>query len=712
MSQYKTNANSAFIEFSRISGPFAMLIGVTALAGWAFEIPMFKSIDSHWISMAVNTAFSFILLGVSLSLTHWQSVFHQPNKLTQSIAYGCIFVALLLGMGNLLEYIFGWQINMHELLFKAPKDAVGTLAPNRMALTTAINFVLLGLSLLFLNHRNPKFTLPMQYLALTSGFIGFLTLTAYLYGIPPRFDGLAFYTQMAANTAFSFVLLSLGVLFAKPDVGLMEIVTSKNAGGMIIRRLLPAIFIITLVSGWLVLGGAQVGFYNISFGISLLILSIIVIFVCLVFSISETIHRLEKQKEEVRQELRESDTQLRHQLDFTKTITANLGEGLYALDVAGNFTFLNPPGEQLLGWSEADILGKSMHDLIHHQLANGTPTTPEACPILNTMQSGQLYRAFEDVFIQKNGYPIPVSYTATPIVSEGRIAGCLCIFQDITERKSMENQLIQSQKMESIGFLAAGIAHEINNPVGFVMSNLRTLEKYVARFKNAIEAYDALLRSSLESESTPDSENVLAQIQEIEKKNKLAFILNDTGNLLQESLDGVERVKEIVQGLKSFSRVDEGQIQEANINECIETTLKVVWNELKYTTQVHKQLGELPLIRCYPGQLNQVFMNLLVNAAQAIPKQGDITIETSITETHVVICITDTGEGIPPESLTNIFTPFYTTKPVGKGTGLGLSISYNIIQKHQGTIEVESKLGEGTRFTIRLPIQGIQHDAE
>jgi two-component system NtrC family sensor kinase len=169
-------------------------------------------------------------------------------------------------------------------------------------------------------------------------------------------------------------------------------------------------------------------------------------------------------------------------------------------------------------------------------------------------------------------------------------------------------------------------------------------------------------------------------------------------------------VAEIVQSLKSFARIDEAQLKEACINEGLEATLKVVWNELKYKCQVHKNLGVVPPIRCYPGQLNQVFMNLLINAAQAIPVKGDITIETKTDGDHVVVRVSDTGGGIPPEIINRIFDPFFTSKEVGKGTGLGLSVSHGIVEKHGGTIAVESKVGTGTTFTIRLPIEGPPHE--
>lgn len=313
---------------------------------------------------------------------------------------------------------------------------------------------------------------------------------------------------------------------------------------------------------------------------------------------------------------------------------------------------------------------------------------------------------------------------------EGDQARLLLIIEDITRRKCVEEalrknkedleqtnmmiqgnqaQLIQSEKMASIGQLAAGIAHEINNPVGFVLSNLGTMTHYMENIKRVLEEYKGLAAAT-QGENQEKPSDVVKRIEQVWESEDISYILEDINNLLKESVEGTERVKDIVQNLRSFSHVDETDIVEADINEGIEATLKIVWNELKYKCQVHKKLNPLPSIRCYPGQLNQVFMNLFINAAQAIPKKGEITIETKATEAHINIHVSDTGTGIREEDLSRLFTPFFTTKPVGKGTGLGLSISYGIVQKHNGAIKVKSQVGKGTTFTVQLPLRGIAEE--
>jgi len=267
------------------------------------------------------------------------------------------------------------------------------------------------------------------------------------------------------------------------------------------------------------------------------------------------------------------------------------------------------------------------------------------------------------------------------------------------ELKATQSQFVQHEKMASIGQLAAGVAHEINNPIGFVTSNLGTLQKYAARVAEFLQRQAEIFPQEAGDDRT-------IRLAEIRRQLKIEPILADLPSLIAESLDGVERVRKIVQNLKSFSRIDQSDHSLADINQCLDDTLNIIWNELKYKCTVKKDYGDLPQTRCYPQQLNQVFMNLLVNAAQSIETKGEIVITTRASETEITIAIADSGSGIPPEALHRIFEPFFTTKEVGKGTGLGLSIVYDIVtKKHGGKIEVTSEPGKGTTFVVTLPVK-------
>lgn len=264
--------------------------------------------------------------------------------------------------------------------------------------------------------------------------------------------------------------------------------------------------------------------------------------------------------------------------------------------------------------------------------------------------------------------------------------------------KSAQEQALHAEKMASIGQLAAGVAHEINNPMAYVKSNLGALRLTAAQ----------LLKLARIPECENDLRRIVAQEQDGDDEDTgLDNIAVDAHDLIMESLEGVERVCKIVSDLKDFSR--QGQIDNwvmADVHSGLESTLNIVWNELKYRANIVKSYGELPLIECIPSQLNQVFMNLLVNASQAIEgNDGIITITSECIGDQVCISIGDNGAGIPEGALSKIFDPFFTTKEVGRGTGLGLAISYGIIQKHHGSIEVTSVLGDGTLFLIKLPVR-------
>jgi PAS domain S-box-containing protein len=269
--------------------------------------------------------------------------------------------------------------------------------------------------------------------------------------------------------------------------------------------------------------------------------------------------------------------------------------------------------------------------------------------------------------------------------------------------KKMQAQLLQQDKMASIGQLAAGVAHEVNNPVGFIISNLGSLGKYIDKITAFLEVTETLI-----SDCDPA---IRAAIAQESQKLKIARICKDMPNLINESSDGAQRVRQIVQDMKQFSRVDHAEFAYSDIQEGLESTISIAWNELKYKTNIVKNYSQLPKVWCNLGQINQVFLNILMNACHAIDVYGEIRISTWEEQGIVKIAISDTGSGIKPETLNHIFEPFFTTKDVGKGTGLGLSIAYDIIVvKHNGLINVESEVGKGSTFTISLPIsKGDRH---
>ncbi|MCW0452607.1 Adaptive-response sensory-kinase SasA [Xanthomonas sacchari] len=262
-----------------------------------------------------------------------------------------------------------------------------------------------------------------------------------------------------------------------------------------------------------------------------------------------------------------------------------------------------------------------------------------------------------------------------------------------------QEKLLQSEKMASIGQLAAGVAHEINNPIGYVHSNLGSLQEYLRSLFTLIEAYERALRA-------PDPKALIPEIDDIRNRFDIDFISRDLPQLMAESREGIERVTRIVRDLKDFSysgREESWKLVDLHLG--LESTINIIWNELKYKVTLERHYGNLPLVECLPSELNQVYMNLLLNAGQAIGERGTIVVSTGQDGEEVWIEFKDSGAGIAADLLQRIFDPFFTTKPVGSGTGLGLSISYGIVNKHHGRIDVSSVVGEGSTFRIVIPVR-------
>jgi PAS domain S-box-containing protein len=350
----------------------------------------------------------------------------------------------------------------------------------------------------------------------------------------------------------------------------------------------------------------------------------------------------------------------------------------------------------MVGIPAEEMIGKTMHQLFPQEFAD--MITADDQRVYETREVLRLEENFDDKSYITYKFPIERA--------DGRalLAGYTI---NISDRKlveeslrTMQRQIVQQEKMASIGQLAAGVAHEINNPMGFITSNLTSLVKYADR----LDEYIAALLQSLYS--CPAHQGI-SDLDSMRQKLKVDYIISDVRELVNESLDGAHRVQRIVQDLKSFSRIDQVESCRINLNEALETTINIAWNELKYISTLERDFGDIPDIVCYPQQLNQVFLNLLVNAAQAMEKQGNIKVCTWTDIDNVFVSVTDNGKGMAEEVKRRIFEPFFTTKEAFKGTGLGLSISADIVRKHGGEITVASEVGVGTTFTVRLPVKGL-----
>jgi two-component system NtrC family sensor kinase len=408
-------------------------------------------------------------------------------------------------------------------------------------------------------------------------------------------------------------------------------------------------------------------------------------------------------------ETKQIEGMLNDQHRFLQQVLDSLPNPVYYKNRNGAYIGCNRSFEEFFGKEKHFILGKNIADLIPDDLAQIHLNYDRLCMKNDAIQS------FEMSLTHADGFPRQVIITKAPLhLGSGKINGLVGAFTDITENKNISRKLevaydelksaqslvVHQEKMASIGLMAAGVAHEINNPMAFISCNLNSLGKYMERMRE----YQAALKTHLAD--FPD--NLKQAIDELQRRLKIEYILEDTGNLVVESLDGADRVLKIVQNLKSFSRVDQADEKYADIIQCLESTINVAWNEIKYVATLRKEFGDIPQIRCFPQQLNQVFLNLLVNAAQAISGQGEIVVRTWHDTVNIFVSVSDTGSGIPEDIQRNIFEPFFTTKVVGKGTGLGLSISIDIVRKHGGDLMFATRPDQGTTFTVRLPINNAQ----
>ncbi|MFH1216109.1 MAG: ATP-binding protein [Pseudomonadota bacterium] len=394
---------------------------------------------------------------------------------------------------------------------------------------------------------------------------------------------------------------------------------------------------------------------------------------------------------------------------FWQKIIQAIPTPFYVIDVS-NYRIVAANSAHM---ASRQAVGRTCHEISHR---SDTPCSGDnhICPLKIVLTSQKdvivehVHASGSDSkrYIEIHGYPV--------FAEDGELTHMIEFSQDITARKvaelaleeknnelevacenlrSARAQLLQSEKLAVIGQLAAGVAHEINNPAGFVSSNLATLEKYGEKINAFIDSLEGSIETGRKEE-----------IADHKKRLKIDYILSDFPDLIGQCRSGLDRIANTVRGLKSFCRADNNRVELADINACLDEAITLVWNELKYKATMQKEYGAVPKMYCMPQQLEQVFMNLLVNAAHAIDKNGEITVKTWCDGSSSFVAISDSGCGIPSERMEQIFEPFFTTKVTGKGTGLGLSICREIVYKHQGEISVVSRQGHGATFTIALPL--------
>jgi len=399
--------------------------------------------------------------------------------------------------------------------------------------------------------------------------------------------------------------------------------------------------------------------------------------------------------------------------ELVKLLVDSAPGAMYGMDADGKCTFCNPAGLRLLGYDDPrEVLGRNSHALFHHTRLDGTPYPQEDCPVFCSFHSGRDAHVADELFWRKDGTGFHVEYTSRQIRRNSKLIGTVVSFEDITDRKRLELELRLSQKLEAVGRIAAGIAHEINTPIQFVGDNTRFLQNSFQHVLQLMHKYQQLQEVATRGQIPPE---FLRELLALREKADWDFVEQEIPRAMAQMLEGLARVSSIVRGMKEFSHVDRtSEKAPSDINRALQSTLVVSSNEIKYVAEVETRFGELPPVICHLADLNQVFLNLLVNAANAVEDvvrgtngKGKIIVATRVDGDLVEVSVADNGTGIPAEVQDKIFDPFFTTKSVGKGTGQGLALARAIVvEKHGGTLTFETQPGKGTTFFVRLPFSG------
>lgn len=398
-----------------------------------------------------------------------------------------------------------------------------------------------------------------------------------------------------------------------------------------------------------------------------------------------------------------AERRIRDLESYNQNIIQNLNSALLVVDLEGRIVFSNPPAEEILGESAEALRGR----LIWPWFA-GIPR--DKIHVARTLETGARFKGLESTLTRADGTAVPIGISSAPVSdSAGNKLGAVAVFSDLTEIKLLQRKVLQTEKMASIGQLAAGVAHEINNPMGFIHANLFQMAEYLTDLNRVWDEVGAL-QAAVAGGDLADIQRRSGDLAAVSKEVNVDFVLPDFAKAIRESQEGSERIRHIVNDLRNFSHRDSEHPVLADVNRFLDSTAGIVWPMMKHLVVLEKEYRELPRVNCYPMQLQQVFMNLLVNAYQAIEERiggsgdtGTIWLRTEPRAGGVAIIVRDTGVGIAAENLDRIFDPFFTTKKVGMGTGLGLSTCFNIVERHGGNLVAESRPGVETVFTVWLP---------
>ena len=630
---------------AQISGIIVALFGISALLGWVFDVTLLKSVASGLVAIKVNTAICFVLSGIALWLLSRDNT---ERTTTRRIAYLCASIVALIGLLTLIQYLAGLDFGIDQLLWTEPAGAVGTSHLGRMAPNTALNFLLIGLALFLLDVETRRGYRPAQFLILIEGIISLLALLGYIYGLTALY-GLPEFTKMALHTMVLFCLIFAGVLMARPDRGWMQVITSENVGGILVRRLLPAFVIVFLVLGWFLAWGEHKGFYSAGLKNPFFIAITIPLFSILIFTIAKSLHQLSIRHEQAESRIR----QIASIVEFSS-------DAIIGKTLDGAIISWNKSAEKIYGYTSQEMMGRSIAVLLH-------PDHPdEMTHILERIKNNEQINHYETRRLKKDGTEIDVSLTVSPIKDgAGQIIGASTIARDITERKGLDDKIKGLNK--ELEAFAYSVSHDLRVPL------------------RAIDGFSLILFEDYGLKLDDEAKRLLKVIRSNTKK-----------------------MSQLIDDLLAFSRLGRKEIVLSETD--MRAVSQGVYEEIKSTVpdrSIQMEIKPLPAAYVDPTMIRQVWVNLLANAVKftKIKSPAVIKIDAKTEGNETVYCVKDNGAGFDMQYADKLFGVFQRlhSQEEFEGTGVGLALVQRIIHKHGGRIWAEGKVNEGAAFYFAIP---------
>jgi PAS domain S-box-containing protein len=636
-----------------VAAAVAVAVGVLVLSGWLLDVAALRTfLPGVTNPMVASTAFCFVLVGLSLWLLR------RPTKggarwwIGKSFALGTAAVGLL----KLSEYAFGWDLGIDPTLFTEN----GGPFPGQMAVPTALSFVLVGSGLLLLDVEVRRRYRPAQILTLVGALLPILGLIGRLYGVPTLSSFVGGTVVMALHTALTFIAVCVGILAARPRVGIMKVVTSYGPGGVLLRRLLPGAMGLIVVAGWLRLWGERRGLYGTEMGTALLVVAIIVLLSVLIWRSARSLYRSDVARHRAREELAESEDRLR-------AILASIAEGVVVTDPNGRVVSMNAAIERLGGWSEQEVLGRSFIDVYPVLDPRGRPIPGPDRLLTKAIERRQIAtsRGFQLSLITKDDRRVPVSVAASPVLDpRGELIGGVAVLRDVSYEREVD---------ELKSSLISTVSHELRTPL------------------TMIQGFSELLLARELGEE--QSRRALEQIN-----------------------TSAERLSRLINDLLTVSRLDSGKLEIRPEPVDLDTVLIEIVGPFQEARQIHVDVDGVSRVLADRDKLVQILTNLVSNAVKYSPPEAPVSVTATRSGRAAEITVRDRGFGLTEGDLARLFEKFYRVdrphvREVG-GTGLGLYITKNLIELHGGTIRVQSEPGVGSTFAFTIPLAAGDPEAK